>query len=127
MAVKDFKEGATSFSNRKYKWLKIPEKMADWKYVQTAGAQPVKVSLTGFSPTKVFMATRDGMDKNTVCKKPAGWNATDITFQYSGPNESIMRVYWHHLDKGQNLDVPQDNFTGGVLFLPPETRWELVD
>jgi len=117
IAVAKLADGATAYGNRNYVWQEVPAKWQGWRYTQTCGGERAEIQLTARQATEVYLATapsQEGIDLS-------GWTPVDgATFQYTDRGRTAMAVYYHALKAGQTLSIPQGNWTGGLVLVPPE-------
>ena len=113
--------GATAFGNRNYVWEEVPSPWRGRRCLQTRGGEPAEVRVTARQAADVYLATapsQKGIDL-------AGWQAVaGATFRYSDHGRTSMAVYRRSVNAGQTISVPQGNWTGGLVLLPPEQRPE---
>ncbi|MBI5686824.1 MAG: exo-alpha-sialidase [Verrucomicrobia bacterium] len=111
-------DGEKAFSNRNYVWQGVPEKFRGWQVTQTAGGERAEIRVKAKRNTMLFAATvaakQAGIDL-------AGWNAAaNAAFHYSDKNKTPMTVYCRALKAGQEIAVPQGNWAGMMVLLPPD-------
>lgn len=105
-----------AFANRKYVWQNVPDRFRDWQFTQTQGGVCAEIRVQAKRGTALYAATaawQTGVDL-------AGWNlmAADA-FRYTDHNRSAMNIYSRDLPAGAGLSVPQGNWSGMLLLLPP--------
>ncbi len=113
-------DGAIAYGNRPYVWQDVPKRWQGWRCTRTCGGEPAEIQLTARQATDVYLATapsQKGVDLS-------GWQPVDgATFRYTDAGRTAMAVYRRSLDAGKTIAIPQGNWTGGLLLMPPdETR-----
>ena len=115
--VETLRNGAVSFANRKYIWEDVPEKLAGWRYTQTAGGANPRVRATVKRDTVLYLAT--ATCQPTIDTR--GWAPEpELTFGYTDGGRTRMEVFRRAVRAGEQVELPQGNWTGGVLLAPPE-------
>ena len=108
--------GEQSFENRNYVWFDVPEDLRGWRFTRTSGGEPAFVAVQAKNETVVFMAmgrARDGVDMS-------GWTQVEGSeFGYTDRNRGRMDVFSRTLRANDRITIPQGNWTGGLLLLPP--------
>jgi hypothetical protein len=107
---------AVAFSNRTYVWKEVPAALAGAQITQTSG---------GMTPTLRVRAKRDAtlhVATAATAKglEALGFTATDWTFQYTDAGKTTMRVWKKPMKAGEELPLPQTNWTGTAVVLPPQ-------
>lgn len=106
-----------AFANRKYVWEDVPEKLQGWHYTQTAGGVNPQMRASAKRDTVLYMATatcQPGIDT-------AGWEPVpELAFRYTDGGRTSMEVFRRAVKAGEAVDVPQGNWTGGLLVVAPE-------
>jgi hypothetical protein len=109
-------DGATAFGNRRYVWENVPQRWRGWRITRTCGGEPAEIEVIAKKETDVYLATapsQEGIDLS-------GWHKVDgESFRYTDGGRTSMAVYRRSLEAGQTLRVPQGNWTGGILLVPP--------
>ena len=107
-----------AFANRTYVWFDVPGRLRGWRYTRTSGGEPAAIAVTAKRDATVYMATapsQKGIDLD-------GWKKVEgLSFGYTDTGRTRMQVYQRHLTSGRQLTIPQGNWTGGLLLLPPDT------
>lgn len=110
-------DGQAAFSNRSYVWREVPKAFQNWRVTRTAGGDPAEIRVTARRDTTLFVAT-------TVAQKKVdltGWTAVpDAKFLYSDMGRTPMTIYSRPIKSGQEIVVPQGNWTGVLVLLPPD-------
>jgi len=109
-------DGRQAFSNRPYAWQNVPPAYRDWQITQTAGGVAAEIRVKVKRPGTLFAATaprQAGVDL-------AGWQAAPAsTFAYTDTARTPMAVYGRAVRAGEELVIPQGNWTGLIVLLPP--------
>ena len=110
--------GAEAFGNRNYVWEKVPEKLQGWLCTKTLGGVPARMRVTAKRDAVLHMATaakrQSGIDTT-------GWEPeTELDFGYTDGGHTTMQVFRRVVKAGESLDIPQGNWTGGILLVPPK-------
>lgn len=112
MAV--LKDGGQAFSNRKYVWQEVPARLAGWGYTQTEGGVPPLVRVTAKRDVTLFVATAD---KGAALDD---WKAEPkLEFRYTDGGRTRMLVFSRELKTGQQIELPQSNWSGTLVLAPP--------
>ncbi len=106
-----------AYSNRKYVWKGVPSRLAGWQYTRTGGGVCAAIKVTVQRDTTLLAATA----KASVSAF-AGWTPTGETFQYTDQNPTTMAVLGREVRAGETIRVPQGNWTGTLVLLPPGTQ-----
>ncbi len=106
---------AVAFGSRNYVWQQVPEALQGWSFTKTHGGVRAEIRVTAKREMTLSMATapsQTGIDTS-------GWEAEpEHTFHYTDGGRTTMRVYRRRIDAGQTIELPQGNWTGGILLLP---------
>ena len=117
LKVLDDKKSA--FANRKYVWFGVPEKFRGWKYTQVNGGERPSITVEVKRDTTLYLATAPSQKGINM----AAWTELDTQhFHYTDRNETAMFVYKRFLRAGSQIKIPQGNWTGGILLLPPDLK-----
>ncbi len=108
--------GERSFENRNYVWFDVPNNLRGWQFTRTYGGETAFVSVLAKEDTTVYMAiaqARKGVDLS-------GWTKVDGTeFGYTDRGRARMEVFRRDLEANHRIAIPQGNWSGGILLLPP--------
>jgi hypothetical protein len=117
--IASLEEGGKAFSNREYTWGEVPAALKGWRYTRTAGGEAAEITVNGKRAGTVMAATV--MEQAGLAL--AGWEAVPgMSFTYSDRGRSRMVVFRRMLGPGEALVLPQGNWSGLVLLLPPEGK-----
>lgn len=105
-----------AFANRNYVWNEVPTRFRGWRYTQTHGGVAATLIVAAKTDTTVYLATGPGQDKQL-----SGWASVgDAAFLYTDQGRTRMQVYSRPLKAGEQMTIPQSNWTGGLVLLPPD-------
>lgn len=104
-------EGGKAFSNRAYVWENVPEPLRGRMFTRTAGGQRAAIRVKALRDTTLQVATAVG---KTAPAWP-DWQRTDLTFSYTDSGHTTMGVFTRDLKAGEEVTVPQENWTGGIV------------
>ena len=111
--------GERSFENRNYVWFDVPEGLRGWRFLRTSGGEPAFVTVKAKNETIVHIAiasAREGVDLS-------GWTPVEGSeFGYTDRNRARMDVFSRTLRANDRITIPQGNWTGGLLLIPPLTE-----
>jgi hypothetical protein len=113
--LKMLREDATAFANRTYVWKEVPEGLQGWHFTQLNGGGYAQIKVAAKQNVAVRVATatkQSGIDMT-------GWEpVAGLSFHYTDKNHSRLDVYCKKLKSGEQVEVPQGNWTGGILLVP---------
>ena len=108
-------DGERAFANRSYVWQKVPQSFRGC-LTQTNGGEQCCLHVKARQNTTLFAAT-------TIAQKGVnleGWTALlQGAFCYTDDGKTPMNIYQRAIAAGDELDIPQGNWTGTLLLLPP--------
>ncbi len=108
-----------AFGNRTYVWKEVPERFESFHYTQTDGGVPAEIVVTAKRDTTVTIATATGQKGIDM----SGWTPVDdLTFHYTDGNRTRLTVLQKPLRAGERIPIPQGNWTGALILLPPEEK-----
>ncbi|MFA5191767.1 MAG: hypothetical protein WC740_13640, partial [Verrucomicrobiia bacterium] len=107
-----------AFGNRSYVWKNVPEKFRGWGITQTSGGERAEIRVKAKRDMTLFAATN-------AAKQPAmdltGWNTVaSNAFYYDDKGKTPITIYCRALKAGKEITVPQGNWTGMMVLLPPD-------
>jgi hypothetical protein len=109
--------GQTAFANRTYVWIDVPEDLRGWRYTKTYGGEPAFIRVTAREDTMLYLATAPGQEG----AQSTGWKKVDRwTFRYTDRGRTGLQVYTRAAKAGEEVTLPQGNWTGGLLLIPPD-------
>ena len=106
---------ATAFGNRRYVWQQVPPQFRGWKYTQTRGGVFARMTLKAKQDGPIYAATatvQKGIDMT-------GWEETDLRFHYTDKGRTVMFVFRKQLSTDDEIVVPQGNWSGTIVLVPP--------
>ena len=113
--VETLRQGALAYGNRKYVWRDVPKGLDGWRFTQTSGGVRAKIAVRAVSAGYVYVATAGGQSGIDM----AGWQrAEGLTFWYTDKGRSRMTVYRKQVQAGEEVAVPQGNWSGGIVLAP---------
>jgi hypothetical protein len=109
--------GERALANRTYNWQGVPEKFQGWRVMRTSGGLRAEIRVQAKRATTLFAATTAKQKEIDL----AGWlTAANAAFHYSDKNKTAMTVFCRPLKAGEVFDVPQGNWAGLMVLLPPD-------
>jgi len=117
--IAKLEDGAKAFSNRDYVWQSVPASLRGRRYTQSAGGETPRLTVHAKQNMvlDVMTATEQrGLDL-------ASWNQPGTSFTYTDrkgkAGKGTRMVLLHKsLQKGQDLVLPQGNWTGVLVIFP---------
>jgi len=111
------KTGGRAFRNRTYTWYGVPKALDGWAYTRTSGGEAASITVSAGRDATVHVAT----GPSRTAADLAGWEkAGGMAFGYTDKGRTPMQVYRRALKAGQRVVVPQGNWTGTLVLLPPD-------
>ncbi len=104
---------AKAFSNRAYVWKGVPERYRGWSFTRLAGGERGVLRARAVRDTTLRLAT--GWSQRGV--KLEGWIEAGETFSYNDRGNTVMRIFTRPLKAGEEIALPQGNWTGGLLLI----------
>ncbi|MEO5913761.1 MAG: sialidase family protein [Luteolibacter sp.] len=108
--------GETAFSNRAYRWEKLPDELIGKSFTRLAGGVDAVVEVTADADSTLVLATAPTLAGTNL----GDWEKTRLVFRYTDPKKTAMQVFSHPLKKGATLKLPQGNWSGSMLIFEPE-------
>jgi hypothetical protein len=113
--VEAIREGALAYGNRKYVWRDVPKGLGGWSFTKTDGGVRAKITVRADSAGAVHVATAGGQAGIDM----TGWQRVEgLTFWYTDRGRSRMTVYRKRVKAGDEVDIPQGNWSGGIVLAP---------
>jgi len=110
---------ARAYGNRTYVWEEVPQRFHGGKHTQTFGGIRATMSVTARRDATLHVATaaaQTGIDMT-------GWQKTDDPpFHYTDKNRTRMSVFRKELSAGDQIIVPQGNWSGTIVLLGEDGR-----
>ncbi|MDR1963289.1 MAG: glycoside hydrolase [Planctomycetaceae bacterium] len=99
-----------AFVNRNYVWLNVPEQFQGWKFTrQNAGGKPLEeINICAKKDATFYLLTSRHTAYNHLKLIPS-------EIRYSDTNKSRVRIYERPIKKGEQIQLPQWGFSGGIL------------
>ncbi|MFA7003104.1 MAG: exo-alpha-sialidase [Verrucomicrobiia bacterium] len=113
--IAKFNEGGTAFSNRNYVWQNLPEKFRGGTYTRTAGGEAAVIAVRAKRDATLQVATTAAQGKTML----SDWEEMGASFNYTDKGKTKMAVFTRALKIGQEVVVPQGNWTGTLVLLRP--------
>lgn len=112
--ISTIQENAPAFGNRGYVWQEVPAAIKGWRYTKINGGTRAEIKVKAKQETVVHAAT----DLTDPGVKMTGWDRTGMHFTYNNGKGPDMVLYKKKLSAGQEIEVPQGNWCGVIVFLP---------
>ncbi|MFV2070022.1 MAG: sialidase family protein [Pirellulales bacterium] len=113
--VVKLEDGARAFLNRNYVWRELPEDICGWQFTRLGGGVRTRLTACVDQDGPVYLitgATQEGINLD-------GWQRVpDWSFYYSTKHKTSMAVYVRDSRQGELVEVPQGNWTGGIVVAP---------
>lgn len=116
-AMATLADGEKAFGNRPYVWKGVPEQFRGWRLTRTHGGERARIRVTTKCDTTLYLATTSAQKILDL----RGWQAVvSATFAYTDKGETKMQIYSRAAKSGEEVRIPQGNWTGGLLLAPPD-------
>ena len=117
--IAKLEDGAKAFSNRDYVWQSIPASLRGRRYTQSAGGELPR--LTVHAKQNFVLDVMTATEQHGL--NLASWNQPGTSFTYTdgkGKTGKGTRMVLLHktLQKGQDLELPEGNWSGVLLIFP---------
>ncbi len=118
-AIAKLENGTKAFSNRDYIWQSVPSSLNAHRYTQSAGGTPPRVIV--HAKQDVVLEVMSAMEQRGV--DLASWDRPGTSFTYTdrkgkaGKGTRMMLLH-KALQKGQDFELPQGNWSGVLLIFP---------
>jgi hypothetical protein len=92
----------------------VPVRFRGWNFTQVSGGRAAQMRVRAKSSTVVYAATalsQRGVDLS-------GWEREGSVFYYNDAGRTQMTVIRKRLTMGQEIEVPQGNWSGVILLFP---------
>lgn len=110
-----FVAGEKAFSNRDYVWGVLPAQFSNWQFTRTSGGEPATLQIKAKRDTTLYVATALSQTGTSL----DGWQKTPLSFGYNDRGNSQVNVFSRQVKAGEDVTVPQGNWMGTILLLPP--------
>jgi hypothetical protein len=104
-------DGEKAFANRNYLWRDVPQALRNWRYTQTSGGERAAIKVLAKQNGTLQFATAQTLGDLADWKAVPGW-----AFFYTDTGKTKMNVYRRAVKSGEEVTLPQENWTGGLLF-----------
>ena len=115
-ALETLDNEAKAFGNRTYVWRQVPESLRGWRYTQTSGGELAEITVTAKRDSTLHIATAAslrGIDTRD-------WEPVEeLVFHYTDTGRTPMQALQRPVKAGDRVEIPQGNWTGGILLIPP--------
>jgi hypothetical protein len=109
--------GAKAFANRNYVWAEIPPSFAGYDYTQTAGGEHAQIRVRAKREAVLHLAATSAPQGAAA----AGWTPVgDARFHYTDRHRTALQVFARPLSASEEIEIPQDNWAGRLVLLPPK-------
>ena len=107
--------GRIAFANRTYTWDEVPAAFANSLVTNMSGGVRASLTLRATAPVRAYLAA------SPVSPQPvlAGWTPTGQSFCYTDGFRTRLALFYRDLSVGEEIPVPQTNWTGTLLVIPP--------
>lgn len=108
---------AKAFANRNYVWANVPPPYRNWQFTQTSGGVCEEIRVKAKREATLYGATATKQANTDL----AGWQVVpDGTFVYTDSNRTAMTLLRRTLRAGEEIAVPQGNWSGTIVLWPAE-------
>lgn len=112
-----FAEGELAFANRRYVWKGVPAPFRGGLVTRANGGERASIRVTAKRAATLYLATTAAQRVLDL----RGWApVAGSDFAYSDKGETTMTIYRREAKPGEEVRLPQGNWTGGLLLIPPE-------
>jgi len=108
-----------AYGNRKYVWRELPTAYEGWRYTRTDGGVRATLKVTASRETTVRFATAKNQGGIVIPDDWAPIEGAAGQFYYTDAGKTKLYIFERELAVGQSVDIPQGNWSGGILLLPP--------
>lgn len=116
--IAQFDEGGTAFSNRQYLWQNVPQEFRGWSYTRTSGGEAAVITVRARRDLTLHVSTTPAQAKSIF----GDAQQAGAAFHYTDRGQTAMAVVTLKLAGGQEMVVPQGNWTGTLVLVPPGKR-----
>jgi hypothetical protein len=111
--IAELEEGAVAFSNRDYVFRDVPARVRGWQFTRLPGGRnAAEIKAKRATAGSIFMVTAPEQEGTDL----EGWAPARVeTFHYTDPNNRALRVYYRSVEAGEEVSLPQGNWTGGIV------------
>jgi hypothetical protein len=117
--IAKLENSSKAFSNREYVWQAVPGSLAGRRYTQPAGGVPPRLVVHARQNMVLDVMTANEQRGLDV----ASWNQPGTSFTYTdrkgkGGKGTRMELLHKTLQKGQDFELPQGNWSGVLVIFP---------
>ncbi|MDO4585329.1 MAG: VCBS repeat-containing protein, partial [Planctomycetia bacterium] len=106
-----------AYANRDYVYKKVPKELQGIFFTQVFGGEKAKITVEVKEDTTLWMVT--GQYTREVHLKGWDWRYDDV-FHYTDSGGSYLKAFSRDVKKGEKIEIPQANWTGGQLLFADE-------
>ncbi len=115
-SLKKLADGEKAFANRNYIWQGVPKRFYNWSFTQFSGGESIETGVKAKHDFELLLATTTKQTKVNLSK----WTPVPaLTFYYTDACKTKMSIFSRGMKADDEAVIPQDNWTGGLLLLPP--------
>ena len=112
-------DGEKAFANRNYVWKEVPAPFRNGRFTRTSGGERAEIRVKAKRDAVVHFASALSQSK----AEQAGWKLVPAaTFYYTDGGRTKMNVFSRGVKAGEEVTLPQGNWTGGLLLEPAATK-----
>ena len=113
-----------AYGNRRYVWKDVPQPFRGWRYTQTNGGEPATITVKAKRHTVLYVATATRQKGVEL----TGWEPVrGGSFSYSAGGKTPMKILTRSIPAGSEIVIPQGNWSGVLVLIPPPTASLPVD
>lgn len=121
--LKPFVEDAVAFGNRNYVWKDVPDRFSNWSFTQLSGGESTLLGAIVKRDMTLYVATAGGATATPKGVDLRLWTKVDSPpFHYTDRGNTRMAIYQRRLKSGSSVSIPQGNWTGTILLVPPTSE-----
>ncbi len=107
--------GRVAYPNRVYTWGEVPAEFAESLITRVGGGVKADMKIRAIEAGRIYIAA------SLLAPAPAltGWTATGTSMYYSDTGKTRIYFYYRDFAAGEEYQVPQTNFNGTLLVVPP--------
>jgi len=109
------KESQKAYDNRQYVFQNVPQPYIGWRFTRTCGGVPPRIQVKVKRDAILTIATGVKNEKVDL----ADWKKTEHGFLYTDAGRNGMAVFQRAVRTGEKIEIPQGNWTGTLVLLPP--------
>jgi len=114
--IQTLDEGGKAYGNRDYTWYDVPASLRGRRFTRTNGGEHATIYVTAKTNTTIYFATGASRKESEL----TGWVKSDsLSFGYTDAGKTRMAVFSRAVKAGERIEIPQGNWTGGIVLTPP--------